>query len=65
MRTTPATHAEADAWITVLREHGHVHSAEPGPEGTWTAPRTPTCGTYAATPRGGPGDYRRDPQHTP
>ncbi|GFE25728.1 hypothetical protein [Streptomyces nigrescens] len=42
MRTTPATHAEADAWITVLREYGHLHSAEPGPEGAWTVQRTAT-----------------------
>ncbi|MFE7318229.1 hypothetical protein ACFU7T_34800 [Streptomyces sp. NPDC057555] len=42
MRTTPATHAEADAWITVLRDHGHLHRAEPGPEGAWTVQRTST-----------------------
>ncbi|WP_435244400.1 hypothetical protein [Streptomyces sioyaensis] len=46
MRTTSATHAEADAWITVLRDHGHLHRAEPGPDGTWTVQRTP-----ASTPR--------------
>ncbi|MFJ9419998.1 hypothetical protein ACIRPT_38470 [Streptomyces sp. NPDC101227] len=46
MRITPATHAEADAWITVLRDHGHLHRAEPGPEGSWTVQRT-----QASTPR--------------
>ncbi|MFB6603584.1 hypothetical protein ACFCXR_21925 [Streptomyces noursei] len=40
MPTTPATRAEVDAWITVLRDHGHLHSAEPGPEGAWTVQRT-------------------------
>ncbi|MFG3112870.1 hypothetical protein ACGF4C_00560 [Streptomyces sp. NPDC048197] len=43
MRTTPATHAEADAWITVLRDHGHLHRAEPGPDGSWTVQQTPEC----------------------
>ncbi|MDX3097120.1 hypothetical protein PV417_21650 [Streptomyces sp. ME19-03-3] len=42
MRTTSATRAEADAWITVLSRYGHLHHAEPGPEGTWTVQRTPT-----------------------
>ncbi|MEW1660765.1 hypothetical protein [Streptomyces sp. NPDC093707] len=42
MRTAPATHAEVHAWITVLRDHGHLHSVEPGPEGAWTVQRTPT-----------------------
>ncbi|GGU68653.1 hypothetical protein GCM10010211_37520 [Streptomyces albospinus] len=46
MRTTAATHAEADAWITVLRDHGHLHRAEPGPDGNWTVQRNP-----ASTPR--------------
>ncbi|MFF3547274.1 MULTISPECIES: hypothetical protein [Streptomyces] len=46
MRTTPATHAEADAWITVLRDYGHLHRAEPGPDGSWTVQRT-----RASTPR--------------
>ncbi|MGG7569234.1 hypothetical protein [Streptomyces sirii] len=46
MRTTSATHAEVDAWITVLRDHGHLHRAEPGPDGSWTVQRTP-----ASTPR--------------
>ncbi|MEU1302558.1 hypothetical protein [Streptomyces shenzhenensis] len=41
MRTNPATHAEADAWITVLRRYGHLHRAEPGPDGTWTVQRMP------------------------
>ncbi|MFF3242328.1 hypothetical protein ACFYWY_01020 [Streptomyces sp. NPDC002870] len=46
MRTTPATYAEADAWITVLRDHGHLHRAETGPDGTWAVWRTAT-----STPR--------------
>ncbi|MEC4018306.1 hypothetical protein [Streptomyces sp. H27-D2] len=46
MRTTPAAHAEADAWITVLHDHGHLHRAETQPDGTWTVQRTPT-----STPR--------------
>ncbi|WP_435220730.1 hypothetical protein [Streptomyces sp. Tue6028] len=46
MRTTPATYAEADTWITVLRQYGHLHRAYPGPNGTWTVQRTP-----AGTPR--------------
>ncbi|WP_328337051.1 hypothetical protein [Streptomyces violaceus] len=40
MRTTPATHAEAEAWITVLRRYGHLHRAESGPDGAWTVQRT-------------------------
>ncbi|MCZ7460604.1 hypothetical protein [Streptomyces sp. WMMC940] len=46
MRTTTATRAEADAWITVLGRYGHLHHAEPGPGGAWTVQRTPT-----STPR--------------
>lgn len=46
MRTTPATPAEADAWITVLRKYGHLHRAESGPDCTWTVQRT-----HASTPR--------------
>ncbi|MFZ3572268.1 hypothetical protein ACOKM5_35660 [Streptomyces sp. BH097] len=42
MRTTPATHAEANAWITVLTKYGHLHHADPGPDGAWTVQRTPT-----------------------
>ncbi|MGW2087561.1 hypothetical protein [Streptomyces sp. NPDC001880] len=46
MRTTSATRAEADAWITVLSRYAHLHRAEPGPDGVWTVQRTPT-----STPR--------------
>ncbi|MCN9240708.1 hypothetical protein NGF19_07840 [Streptomyces sp. RY43-2] len=46
MRTTSATRAEADAWITVLSRYGHLHHAEPGPDGAWTVQRTVT-----STPR--------------
>lgn len=42
MRTTPVTHAEADAWITVLHQRGHLHHAERGPDGAWTVRRTAT-----------------------
>ncbi|MBU6529669.1 hypothetical protein [Streptomyces mayonensis] len=42
MRTTPATRAEANAWIAVLTKYGHLHSAEPGPDGAWAVQRTPT-----------------------
>ncbi|GAA2273356.1 hypothetical protein GCM10010368_48430 [Streptomyces roseiscleroticus] len=46
MRTTTANRVEADAWITVLNRYGHLHHAEPGPDGAWTVQRTPT-----STPR--------------
>lgn len=46
MRTTAATYAEADAWITVLRDHGHLYRAETEPDGTWAVWRTAT-----STPR--------------
>ncbi|MGP3775440.1 hypothetical protein ACTWJ8_31930 [Streptomyces sp. SDT5-1] len=46
MRTTPATNSEADAWIAVLLKYGHLHHAQPGPEGAWTVRRTST-----STPR--------------
>ncbi|MGW1149020.1 hypothetical protein ACWD6I_29235 [Streptomyces sp. NPDC002454] len=42
MRTTPVTPAEADAWITTLHRHGHLHAAERGPDGSWTVRRTAT-----------------------
>ncbi|MFM9371876.1 hypothetical protein [Streptomyces sp. Da 82-17] len=42
MRTTPPTHAEADAWITVLTKYGHLHTAERALDGAWTVTRTPT-----------------------
>ncbi|WP_236244018.1 hypothetical protein [Streptomyces sp. CC210A] len=42
MRTTSVTRAEADAWITVLSRYGHLHHAEPGPDGAWTVQRAPT-----------------------
>ncbi|MCM1968001.1 hypothetical protein [Streptomyces sp. G1] len=42
MRTTPATHAEADAWITVLMNHGYLHRVDQGPENTWTVWRAST-----------------------
>ncbi|MET7841334.1 hypothetical protein ABZT45_22455 [Streptomyces sp. NPDC005356] len=46
MRTTPTTRLEADTWIAVLIKYGHLHSAEPGPDETWTVKRTP-----ASTPQ--------------
>ncbi|MFC6067023.1 hypothetical protein [Streptomyces ochraceiscleroticus] len=42
MRTTPPTTDEIDVWIAVLSAHGHLHRAEPGPEGTWTVWRSPS-----------------------
>ncbi|MFB7666894.1 hypothetical protein ACFC1R_23590 [Kitasatospora sp. NPDC056138] len=39
MRISPATPAEADTWLAVLHKHGHLHRAEAGPEGSWTAQR--------------------------
>ncbi|MGW5679935.1 hypothetical protein ACWEV4_33505, partial [Streptomyces sp. NPDC003860] len=42
MRTTPVTHAEADAWITVLHQRGHLRHVERGPDGAWTVRRTVT-----------------------
>jgi len=41
MRTTPATSAEVDTWLTVLRRHGYLHRAEPGPDGSWSVQRSP------------------------
>ncbi|MCX5085670.1 hypothetical protein [Streptomyces sp. NBC_00401] len=40
MRATPTTRLEADTWIAVLIRHEHLHSAEPGPDETWTVKRT-------------------------
>ena len=34
MRTTPATWAEVDTWLTVLHQRGHLHHAQPGAEDT-------------------------------
>ncbi|MFE0765323.1 hypothetical protein [Streptomyces smyrnaeus] len=42
----PPTADEIDVWISVLLAHGHLHRAEPGPEGVWTVWRTPS-----STPR--------------
>lgn len=36
MRTTPATPAEVDTWLSVLHHSCHLHRAEPGPDRTWT-----------------------------
>ncbi|MEI5525290.1 hypothetical protein WB388_32255 [Streptomyces brasiliscabiei] len=41
MRTTPATAAEADAWLTVLHRRGHLHRVEAGPDETWIVHRRP------------------------
>ncbi|MFD8783775.1 hypothetical protein [Kitasatospora sp. NPDC059599] len=40
MRTTPATWAEADSWLTVLHQRGHVHRVETGPDGARTVHRS-------------------------
>ncbi|GAA2773801.1 hypothetical protein [Kitasatospora cinereorecta] len=34
MRTTPATWAEADSWLAVLEQRGHLHRVETEPDGT-------------------------------
>ncbi|MCX5449843.1 hypothetical protein [Streptomyces nigrescens] len=39
MRTHPATPAEADSWLTVLHQRGHLHRAQSGPDNTWTVQR--------------------------
>ncbi|WP_405466695.1 hypothetical protein OG783_28790 [Streptomyces jietaisiensis] len=36
MRTTPATSAEVDAWLTVLHRRGHLKAVQEHPDGTWT-----------------------------
>ncbi|MFF5336919.1 hypothetical protein [Streptomyces sp. NPDC013181] len=41
MRTTPATPAEVESWLTVLYQHGHVHDARRGPDATWIVRRSP------------------------
>lgn len=41
MRATPATWDEADTWLTVLVQHGHLHHVEAGPDGIWAVRRTP------------------------
>ncbi|MFE7624474.1 hypothetical protein [Streptomyces sp. NPDC057509] len=41
MRTTPATSAEVESWLTVLHRHGHVHVVYRGPETTWIVRRSP------------------------
>lgn len=46
MRTTPPTNDEIDAWLAVLRAHGHLHYAEPGPEGAWTVWRAPSSAPH-------------------
>ncbi|MET8557109.1 hypothetical protein ABZV64_19435 [Streptomyces sp. NPDC004959] len=41
MRTTRATVAEADAWLTVLHRAGHVHTVDAHADGTWTVRERP------------------------
>ncbi|MFF4520482.1 hypothetical protein [Streptomyces bluensis] len=41
MRTTPATAAEADVWLTVLHRRGHLYRVEAGPGEVWIVHRTP------------------------
>ncbi|MFF2955890.1 hypothetical protein ACFVVU_31640 [Kitasatospora sp. NPDC057965] len=36
MRTTPAIWAEADSWLTVLHQRGHLHRVRTEPDGTRT-----------------------------
>ncbi|MFB8171407.1 hypothetical protein ACFC60_26040 [Kitasatospora purpeofusca] len=46
MRTTAATWAEADSWLTVLHRRGHLHGVETGPEGTRTVQRSDHSRTW-------------------
>ncbi|MER7702374.1 hypothetical protein ABTX81_05680 [Kitasatospora sp. NPDC097605] len=46
MRTTPATWAEADSWLTVLHQRGHLHQVETQPDGTRTVQRGENCRTW-------------------
>ncbi|MBM9509213.1 hypothetical protein [Actinacidiphila acididurans] len=39
MRTRPTTAAEVDAWLAVLRRHGHLHHVEAGPGTSWVVQR--------------------------
>ncbi|MEV6209577.1 hypothetical protein [Kitasatospora sp. NPDC051914] len=39
MRTTPATWAEADSWLAVLQQHGHLYRVETGPDGARSVQR--------------------------
>ncbi|MFJ3791520.1 hypothetical protein [Kitasatospora sp. NPDC090091] len=39
MRTTPATWTEADSWLTVLHQRGHLLRVETGPDDTRTLQR--------------------------
>jgi hypothetical protein len=41
VRTTPATAAEVDAWLTVLHHYGHIHHVQPHPDGIWAVQRHP------------------------
>ncbi|MEE1825343.1 hypothetical protein PUR61_24625 [Streptomyces sp. BE20] len=39
MRTTPATWTEADSWLAVLHQRGHLHRVETGSDGARTVQR--------------------------
>ncbi|MGW3179516.1 hypothetical protein ACWDD9_09650 [Kitasatospora sp. NPDC001119] len=39
MRTIPATWAEADSWLAVLTQRGHVHRVETSPDGVRSVQR--------------------------
>jgi hypothetical protein len=41
MRTTPATATEVDAWLTVLRQRGHIHDVQNPCDGTWVVRQHP------------------------
>ncbi|MFJ8442823.1 hypothetical protein [Kitasatospora griseola] len=39
MRTTPATWAEADSWLAVLAQRGHLHHVETSTDGARSVQR--------------------------
>ncbi|MFD7902938.1 hypothetical protein ACFV4G_11900 [Kitasatospora sp. NPDC059747] len=39
MRTTPATWAEADSWLAVMLQRGHLYRLETGTDGTRSVQR--------------------------
>ncbi|MEU8925227.1 hypothetical protein AB0D10_30540 [Kitasatospora sp. NPDC048545] len=41
MRTTPATWAEADSWLAVLTQRGHLDRVETNPDGARSIQRGP------------------------
>ncbi|WP_224274272.1 hypothetical protein [Streptomyces sp. LS1784] len=44
MRTTPATWAEADSWLAVMLQRGHIYRVETDSDGT----RSVQCGQHSS-----------------